>query len=172
MQVVCSPLCARQLAEGKREKDEQKAKQALNREFRQRKEAIKSIPELMAEADRVFQAYVRWRDRLLPCVCCNKFSTGERYGGDWDGGHFRTKGAASHLRYHEDNCWRQLKQCNRQGAGRQLEYRKGLIARIGIERVEALENDNSTHKWTREELIAIRDKYRAKLKELKNGSNV
>jgi hypothetical protein len=33
--------------------------------------------------------------------------------------------------------------------------------------VEALEASNEPHKWTREELIAIRDTYRAKLKALK-----
>jgi len=36
-----------------------------------------------------------------------------------------------------------------------------------VEAVEALESDNSVRKWTREELIEIRDTYRAKLKELK-----
>ena len=33
-------------------------------------------------------------------------------------------------------------------------------------RVEALENNNATHKWTHEELRSIRDTYRLKLKEL------
>lgn len=34
-------------------------------------------------------------------------------------------------------------------------------------RVEELEADNAPHKWQRDELIAVRDTYRAKLKELK-----
>lgn len=45
-------------------------------------------------------------------------------------------------------------------------HRKGLIARIGIEAVEALENDNGTHKWTREELREIRDTYKRNTKEI------
>ena len=49
--------------------------------------------------------------------------------------------------------------------GRRL--RIGLVARIGLEAVEALESDNSTKKWTREELIAIRDEYRKKLKAMR-----
>jgi len=46
--------------------------------------------------------------------------------------------------------------------------RIGLIGRYGLEAVEALENDNSTHKWTREELIAIRRHYTAKRKEIES----
>jgi hypothetical protein len=42
-----------------------------------------------------------------------------------------------------------------------------VVARIGEERVEALESDNTPHKWTHDELRAIRDTYRAKLKEVK-----
>ena len=41
-----------------------------------------------------------------------------------------------------------------------------MIARIGLERVEALEHDNQVHKWEADELRAIKAKYRAKLKEL------
>ena len=33
-------------------------------------------------------------------------------------------------------------------------------------RVEAVEQDNRTHKWTRDELREIRDTYRKKLREL------
>jgi hypothetical protein len=36
--------------------------------------------------------------------------------------------------------------------------------------VEELESDNTPHKWQREELIAIRDEYRAKLKDMKEGA--
>ena len=39
-----------------------------------------------------------------------------------------------------------------------------LVELIGLQAVEALESDNAPKKWTREELIAIRDAYRKKLK--------
>jgi hypothetical protein len=51
-------------------------------------------------------------------------------------------------------------------AGNVSAMRVGLISRYGLEEVEALENDNSTHKWTRDELIAIRRHYIAKRKEI------
>ncbi len=41
-----------------------------------------------------------------------------------------------------------------------------MIQRIGLDRVEALECNNTQHKWTREELIEITQAYRKKLKEI------
>ena len=68
-------------------------------------------------------------------------------------------------RVHPRNCHAQLKQCNRRGWDL-ASYRANLIGRIGLEAVEALEQDNRTHKWTRDELREIRDTYRQKLREL------
>ena len=48
-----------------------------------------------------------------------------------------------------------------------MDYRLGLIQRIGLERVEALEADNTSTKWTAELLREIKTTYKAKLKELK-----
>ncbi len=49
-----------------------------------------------------------------------------------------------------------------------VRYRLGLIQRIGLEAVEALEADNTIRKWTREELREIAATYRAKRKELES----
>ena len=133
-----------------------------------RKEAIKTIPDLIKEAQREFNAYIRARDADQLCICCgNPLGTGE-VGGAFDCGHYRSTGSASHLRFDERNAHAQRKVCNRWGAGRAVDYRIGLVARIGLEAVEALESDNTPHKWTREELIAIRNFYRGRLKELKH----
>ena len=91
-------------------------------------------------------------------------------GGRFDCGHYRSVGSASHLRFDERNAHAQRKQCNRYGAGRAVDYRIGLVSRIGLAAVEALESNNIPHKWTREELIAIRDTYRAKLKDIQKGN--
>ena len=69
---------------------------------------------------------------------------------------------------HPDNASAQRKRCNRR-AFDVARYRANLIARIGLERVEALEQDNRTHKWTRDELREIRDTYRRKLRELRKA---
>ena len=135
-----------------------------------RKEAIKTIPDLIKEAQREFNAYIRARDADQLCICCgNPLGTGE-VGGAFDCGHYRSTGSASHLRFDERNAHAQRKVCNRWGAGRAVDYRIGLVARIGLEAVEALESDNTPHKWTRERLIEVRDTYRAKLKDIQKGS--
>ena len=135
--------------------------------IRARKEAIKTLPMLKAEAQQAFNAYIRARDADKPCICCGLPLSAGDVGGAFDCGHYRSVGSAQHLRYDERNAHGQRKQCNRWGAGRAVDYRIGLVARIGLEAVEALEADNAPRKWLREELIYIRDRYRAKLKELK-----
>lgn len=157
---ICSPICASRYVKAAKKEEAERTKA--------RKAAIKRIPDLIKEAQVVFNAYIRQRDHLRPCICCGRTETmveGHRSHG-WDAGHYRSTGSASHLRFNEDNVHRQLVVCNQYGAGRAVDYRIGLIARIGLERVEALEADNNVHKWTREELIEIKEKYRAKLKEL------
>lgn len=165
MQSACSTACAIAIAERKREKQAQQMAAEKRRETRQQLERMKGIPELIREADKAFCAFIRARDAGKPCICCGRSSSGWSRGGDWDAGHYRSRGAASNLRYHEDNCHSQLKQCNRR-AFDVASYRANLIVRIGLARVEALENDNAPHKWTRDELIAIRRHYTAKRKEI------
>ena len=160
LQNVCSPKCA--LRKVRQDKADERAK------VKTRREAIKTIPQLIKEAQVEFNAYIRLRDTGKPCICCGRplqESEGVR-GAGYDAGHYRSTGSASHLRFHEDNCHAQRKDCNRYGAGRAVDYRIGLIERIGLGRVEALEADNKPHKWTAEELRAIRNQYRIKRKEM------
>ena len=160
MQAVCSIRCARA--------DAKRVKRADKEKTRARKEAVKTIPALIREAQTAFNAWVRARDEGQPCICCGRFPLNDSLkGGGWDCGHYRSTGSASHLRFNEANAHRQLKVCNRYGAGRAVDYRIGLIARIGLDAVEALEASNAPHKWQRDELKAIRDMYRRRLKELK-----
>jgi hypothetical protein len=49
-----------------------------------------------------------------------------------------------------------------------VDYRIGLIKRIGIEEVEALECDQDSRNWSVPDLKAIKALYREKLKELKS----
>jgi hypothetical protein len=161
----------------KRERENAKKARAAAKvervETRRRKESIKTIPQLIKEAQFAFNAFIRARDRVRPCICCGRTEQ-MGYGlssHGWDCGHYRSTGSASHLRFNEDNAHRQLVICNRHGAGRAVDYRIGLIARIGLARVEALESDNSVHKWTAESLRAIKAIYKAKLKELQAGDD-
>lgn len=167
LQVACSPACAVALAQRTREKAEKRQARIERQKTRAQLEAMKTVPQLIAEADRAFCAWVRARDAGKPCICCGGTAkTAALTGGEWDAGHFRSRGAASHLRYDERNCHAQLKQCNRR-AWDVASYRANLIERIGLEAVVDLETDNRPHKWSKGELREIRDTYRAKLRELK-----
>ena len=158
-QIVCRPACA--MKKVRLEKVEARAK------VRTRKESIKTIPVLIKEAQHAFNAFIRQRDHAQPCICCGQPLGAGEVGGAFDCGHYRSTGSAPHLRFDERNAHAQRKVCNRWGAGRAVDYRVGLVNRIGLEAVEALESDNRIHKWTVEELRSIRDHYRAKLKEMK-----
>ena len=160
---VCSPRCAVRKGEA-----DKKAKKAAERALtKARREAIKTIPERIKEAQHAFNALVRARDIAQPCISCGKppGDMSKLHAGR-DAGHYRSIGSASHLRFHPDNCHAQCVRCNQWGAGMAVDYRIGLIARIGVERVEALECDNTPHKWAHAELIAIRADYRARLKRM------
>jgi hypothetical protein len=157
MQAVCSPRCAARKV--KKDKATEKAADRIQRD------RLKPRGKLMAEAQNAFNAYIRARDAGLPCICCGRYSSGESRGGEWDAGHYRSRGAAPHLRFDERNAHAQLKQCNRY-AFDAAAYRLGLIERIGLGAVEALEADQTTRKWTSDDLREIRRIYTAKLKEL------
>ena len=160
MQSVCSPLCAHSYA--------MQAKEKLNRKAdKERREKLKTRRDYINEAQTAFNAYIRQRDYGKPCICCGLALGNASTGGGFDAGHYRSVGSAPHLRFDDRNCHGQRKQCNRYGAGRAVDYRIGLLARIGLEAVEALEADNTPAHWSIDDLKAIRDTYRAKLKDLK-----
>ena len=128
-----------------------------------------SIGKLIALAQREFNRYIRLRDLGKPCISSGRKLVPSEVlrGHSADAGHYRSVGAAPHLRFNEDNCHLQSVADNRSLSGNAVAYRKGLIERIGLARVEALENSNEPHKWTREELVEIRRKYLRMWKELK-----
>lgn len=163
-QKVCSPECAYQIARNKREKIERAADQ-------QKRESLKTRSDWIKDAQIAFNAFIRARDTGKPCITCGAPWGSGNVGGSFDCGHYRSTGTAPHLRFTEHNAAGQCKKCNRYLAGRAVDYRIELAKRIGLEAVESLEADQSTPKWTIDDLKAIRDTYRAKLKELKNGAS-
>lgn len=162
-QKVCSVPCA--IAYSRIEREEAK-KKADRKEYRERKAALKTRREWLNEAQAVFNKYIRLRDQNQPCICCGITLGHGEVGGQYDCGHYRSVGSAPHLRFDERNAHAQRKQCNRYGSGRAVDYRIGLIKRIGIKAVEELEADQSTRKWTIDELKELISKYKSKAKDL------
>lgn len=152
---VCGPDCAAVHTAAERKRLDAK-------QTRERKAALKTRPEHLAGAQAVFNRYIRARDADLPCISCGRHHTGA-----WDAGHYRSVGAQPALRFNEDNTHRQCVPCNQHKGGNAVEYRLGLLARIGAERVEFLEREHPPAKYTIEDAQRIKAEYAAKLKQLK-----
>jgi len=121
------------------------------------RERIKSNREHLAEAQRVFNTWIRKRDADKTCISCPSPLRGK-----FDAGHYMSAGGNSALRFHEDNCHGQCVQCNQHLSGNLIHYRRGLIDRIGEERVDFLErNAKVIRKWAADELKEIKQKYKA-----------
>lgn len=155
----CSPDCAAEHVKLEREKkDRQERQKGL--------QALKSRKDWEREAQQAINAYVKWRDRELNCISC-----GQWFDGNYHAGHYLSRGARPNLALVENNIHKQCIKCNMHLSGNQAAMRIGLVAKIGVEAVEALESDHTPRKYTIEELKALRDHYRAKLKELKKGQS-
>lgn len=138
----------------KRKKVETKAKD------RETLAKMKTRSDWLREAQQAFNAYIRHRDRHLPCVSCNVLSDIKQ-----NAGHYRSVGSAPHLRFEPLNCWKQCERCNSYLSGNLIEYRKRLIERIGIQKVEWLESQNEVRKYTVDEIKAIKAEYKRLIKE-------
>ena len=138
-QAVCGEIeCA--IAYGKSEKGRASAKKALadvgRREIKVRKEALKTRADHAKEAQTVINRYVRLRDAHLGCISCDKPAS---WGGQWHCSHFRSVGAAAHLRFNLWNMNKSCSQCNAHLSGNIMVYRPRLVEKIGAEKVEWLE---------------------------------
>lgn len=170
--VWCSAECGAAIGLEKLAKQKAAKQKAERAEDKRKRDGMKSIPELKSEAQTVFNRYVRERDLKAGhgCICCGKFASWEALGqpgGAYDACHYRSRGSADHLRFDERNVHLGLKDCNTYG---HQDYRGGLIRRIGLEAVEALESDNTGRKWTREYLEEVKRTYQQKLRDLKNAT--
>lgn len=139
-------------------------KKKENRQHKEKLEAIKPKSEYLREAQRVFNQYIRLRDAHLGCISC-----GNHQSNQYAAGHFRTVGSAPHLRFDERNVHKQCNRyCNLELSGNILNYRAGLIAKIGLEAVEQLEADNTPKHYSIDDIKQIKITYKEKIKALKD----
>lgn len=139
LQKVCGPVCALAHAKAKESRQRKAIEKVERREIRAAKERIKSRAEYLKEAQAVMNRYVRLRDAHLGCVSCDKPAT---WPGQWHCSHFRSVGAAPHIRFSLWNMHKACSICNNHLSGNIAEYLPRLIERIGAERVEALQCDS------------------------------
>lgn len=165
-QVACSPLCALGLAQSKRANAEHTAK---IRETKARKDAIKTRGQWVRETQIEFNKLIRARDRAAGHACISSGRPLDWTGNNVDAGHYRSVGSAPHLRFDERNCHAQSKKDNRYGSGCAVDYRIGLIARIGLEAVEALEADQAPRKHTIDDLREMKAEFSRRRREIEKA---
>ena len=135
-QVVCSPKCALAHAPANSEKARKAIGQCERHEIKVRKAKLKSRADHAKEAQAVINRYVRLRDAHLGCISCDKPAS---WGGQWHCSHFRSVGAAAHLRFNLWNMNKSCSQCNAHLSGNIMVYRPRLVEKIGAAKVEWLE---------------------------------
>lgn len=123
--ILLSKLCIKCLVEKKRKIDRLKWKN----EKKTIKEKLKTHSQWLNDLQKIFNKYIRLRDKNKPCISCNKPLTGK-----YDAGHFFSVGAYPNLRFNEDNVHGQCVECNQHKHGNITEYSINIHKRIGLER--------------------------------------
>lgn len=152
----CKTVEVQKLLEKKRKAD----KRSWNKEKKERKERLKTRSDHLKEVQTVFNKFIRLRDKGNNCISCGKPCKKE------NAGHYRSVGGNPELRFEELNCHLQCEYCNTYLHGNLIEYRKGLIKKIGVELVEWLEGVHELKKYTIQELKDLKEYYKDKIKEL------
>lgn len=146
---VCGRMCASRWVRAQND-----AKKA---EEKQRREKLKTNGKRKAEAQAALNRWiVHFRDVDQPCISCGRFHQGV-----YHAGHYRSRGSASHLALDPRNLAKQCAPCNLHLHGNLIGFRAGLVARHGVEFVEALESDNECRNLTGADYDALKAEYRA-----------
>ena len=167
MQACCSIPCAIEHGKMQKAKAEKIHQAEARKVIKVKLDKLKTRSQWMREAQAEFNKFIRARDQLAGHHCISSGRPLDWSGNNVDAGHYRSTGSAPHLRFCEANCHAQSKHDNRYLSGNAVDYRIGLIARIGLAEVEALEADQKPRNYSIEDLKAIKALYIQKRKDLK-----
>jgi hypothetical protein len=140
--------------------NEKKEAKKISSEKKKDRAKLKSRSDWIKEAQAVFNAWIRERDKNLPCISCKCSNAGQ-----WHAGHYLSVGARPELRFDPLNVHKQCVHCNLYMSGNLINYRKSLCEKIGVENVELLEGPHDAKKYTIEELELIKKTYSMMLKK-------
>jgi len=136
-------------------------KKDWNKEKKERKERLKTKGDYLKEVQTIFNRYIRERDKGLNCISCQKKPLKK------NAGHYRSVGSCPELRFEELNVHLQCEHCNTYLHANLIEYRKHLINKIGLDKVEWIEGNHEPKRYTTQQLIELKEYYNKKIKELK-----
>ncbi len=119
-------------------------------------------------AQKTVNEYVRLRDKDLPCISCgHDFKNGRQM----HCGHFRPMGNNQQLRYYTLNTFGQCSICNNHLSGNLIPYRENLIKKLGLEKVEQIESNNTTKKYDTLYLNKLIKVFKKKIKFVTKRNN-
>lgn len=139
-QAVCNYACGLAIKDVNQEKARKALADVGRKELKAAKERIKPKGQYMREAQAVINRYVRLRDAHLGCISCDKPAS---WSGQWHCSHFRSVGAAPHLRFNLWNMNRSCSVCNNHLSGNIGAYKPALIEKIGQAKVDWLESHHA-----------------------------
>ena len=119
------------------------------------KDKLKTKSDYQKDLQKEVNYFIRQRDKNKPCISCSKPLIGK-----FDAGHYRSQGGNPELRFNELNIFGQCVRCNQHLHGNLIDYRIGLIKRIGVDKVEWIESKHEPQHYTIEELKEMIIKYR------------
>jgi hypothetical protein len=155
-----APECAVKWLKDNPDKAKKNRLKVERKELKDLKEKGMTRSDYLKLAQIAFNTYIRHRDKDQPCISC-----GRKLNAKFDAGHFYSVGAFPNLRFEELNNHAQCVQCNRDKSGNLLEYREGLISRIGQEKFDELEAMKRVEKhYSIDQIKEIIKIYKAKIK--------
>lgn len=123
---------------------------------------VVSQPALLKKCQKVFNEFIRLRDKNKPCISCGSRRVAHA-------SHFYSMGKHSNVRFNEDNVHGSCVYCNTYLHGNLIEYANNLPKRIGEKKYELLKAmKNQSKKWERFELEVLIQMYSLKVKQLKD----
>ena len=121
-----------------------------------------TLAKLKQKLQKVFNAYIRQRDKGKACISCGKVKT-------LQAGHYYSVGGYDGLRFNEDNIHGECAGCNCFDQSHLILYGKNLEKKIGVNRMidlhEAARNyKRNGNKFLRYEIEELIEHYKQKLK--------
>ena len=145
--------------------------QNWKKEKAKRLEKLETLQSLINKCQTQFNKFIRLRDINQPCISCGgKLIRNPKYSAQYDASHYYNANNHWNLRFNEENVHASCTYCNRDLHGNLIEYRKGLINRIGEDKLKKLDHKSRIiRKFTKQEIKDLTELYRNKIKELKKN---
>lgn len=160
----CSTDCALAIVAQKRVKAKVEKEKRERRETSQAKAKLRdeSLSHQILLTQDVFNAWIRERDHGLGCISCRTKAAVQ-----YCAGHYRTVGSNPALRFEPLNVHLQCnRNCNLGKSGNIVEYRIGLVERIGPDAVAWLEGPHEPKRYTIPELKELRQRLSRETREM------